>query len=77
MDSTDEIIGKNSNSASGFIYFGAIYEYYTLDKSSLSRTVGYSYMNYDNDLHGLRPLFLFKEWYYSDEILQMRNKFIT
>ena len=59
--STDEVVERNSYSASGFIAYSfgnSIYNYYNTDKESL-RIDGRGKRSYN--LHGIRPLFLFKE----------------
>lgn len=63
LESIDEIVEQNTNSASGSIGFKSIYNYYNSDKVSLFRIeehwdLGYYY---SRDYHDIRPLFLFKE----------------
>ena len=58
--SIDEVVERNSYSASGSIAYipgNSIYNYYDSDKASLRKDG--RYRNYN--LHGIRPLFLFKE----------------
>ena len=59
--SIDEVVERNSYSASGSIAYSfknSIYNYYNTDKASL-RIDGGGKRSYN--LHGIRPLFLFKE----------------
>ena len=56
---TDEVVEQNSGSSSGSIAYGSIYRYYISDKSSIQINA----YHYNANTHGIRPLFLFKEWY--------------
>ena len=60
IHSIDEVVERNSYSASGSIAYSfenSIYNYYNTDKESLRIDGGMGCYN----LHGIRPLFLFKE----------------
>ena len=59
--SIDETVEQNSYSASGSIAYSfgnSIYNYYNTNKESLRRN---GRVNWAYNLHGIRPLFLFKE----------------
>ena len=62
----DEVVELNSNSNSGSVAFNSIYHYYITEKSSVKTSfydfrIGDGANHYSESLHGIRPLFLFKE----------------